>query len=87
MPYEDRHSKQKPHWYLKASRKPQQMNTQNKAIGCGCGSFFKRWPYDYTDKEFNLPQGHEDWIQTIDLLLVDRQHCKQDDNNSVLPTD
>ena len=85
MPLEDRHGKQKPHWYLEASCKPQQMNTQNEAIGCGF--FFKRWPYDYTNKEFNLPQEHEDRICMVDLLPADRHRSKQEDNNSSLPTD
>jgi hypothetical protein len=37
------------------------MNTQHEAIGLGL--FFKRRPYDYTNDEFNLPQGHEDLIR------------------------
>jgi hypothetical protein len=47
----------KPHWYLEASQERCQINTQNKAIGRGL--FFNRHPYDYTNEEFNLPQGHE----------------------------
>ena len=85
MPYEDRHSQQKPRWYLEASYKLQQMNTQNEAIGCG--SFFKRRPYDYTNKEFNLPQGHEDCIRMVNLLPADRQRREQEDDDSLLPTD
>ena len=61
------------------------MNTQNKAIGCG--SFFKCQPYDYTDEEINLPQGHEDCICMVDLLPTNRQHHEQEDDNSFLPTD
>ena len=61
------------------------MNTQNEAIGHG--SFFKCWPYDYTDEEMNLPQGHEDRIRTVNLLPYDRKRCEDDDNDSVLPTD
>jgi hypothetical protein len=61
------------------------MNTQNKAIGHG--SFFKHQPYDYTDKEFTLPQGHEDRIRMVNLLPADRHRREQEDNNSALPTD
>ena len=61
------------------------MNTQNEAIGCG--SFFKHQPYDYTNKEFNLPQGHEDRICMVNLLPADRQRREQEDDNSLLPTD
>ena len=85
MPYEDRHSQQKPCWYLEASLEPRQMNTQNQAIGHG--SFFKRRAYDYTNNELNLPHGHKDRLRTVDLLPADRQCCEQDDDNSVLPSD
>ena len=61
------------------------MNTQHKAIGCG--SFFKCRPYDYTDKEFNLPQGHEDCIRMVNLLPADRHHPEQEDDDSLLTTD
>ena len=61
------------------------MNSQGKAIGHG--SFFKCWPYDYTDEEMNLPQGHEDCIRMVNLLPADRKRCEQDDDVSVLPTD
>jgi hypothetical protein len=61
------------------------MNTQNNAIGCG--SFFKHRPYDYTNKEFNLPQGHEDRIHTVDLLFANRHRREQEEDNSFLPTD
>ena len=66
MPYKDRQSQQKPHWFLEASCEPRQMNTQNEAIGHG--SFFKCWPYDYTNKEFSLPQGHEDHIRMVNSI-------------------
>ena len=61
------------------------MNTQREATGHG--SFFKCRPYDYTDDEFNLPQGHEDCMLMVDLLPVDRARCEEDDYNSVLPSD
>ncbi len=85
MPYADRHSQHKPRWYIEASRKPCQINSQGEAIGLG--SFFNRRPFDYTDEEMNLPQGHEDCICTIDLLPTNRECHKQDDDDSVLPTD
>jgi hypothetical protein len=85
MPYEDRHSQQKPCWYLEASCEPRQMNTQNQAIGHG--SFFKCRAYDYTDNKLNLPQGHKDCVCTVDLLPADRQRCEQNDDDSVLPSD
>jgi hypothetical protein len=85
LPYEDRHRADKLHWYLEASREPREINTQNEAIGHGL--FFERHPYDYTDEEFNLPQGHKDRIRTIDPLPVDRARCKEDDDDFILPTD
>ncbi len=85
MPYADRHSQEKPRWYLEASHEPRQINAQKEAIGRG--SFFKCWPFDYTDDELNLPQGHKDRIRTADLLPIDRQCREQDNNDSVLPKD
>ena len=85
MPYADRHSQHKPRQYVEASREPRQINSQGEAIGLG--PFFQHPPYDYTNEEMNLPQGHEDRIRTIDLLPDDRKHREQDDDDSVLPTD
>ena len=61
------------------------MNTQNQAIGHG--SFFKRRPYDYTDDELNLLQGHKDCIRTVDLLPKDVQCHTEVDDDSMLATD
>ena len=85
MPYADRHSQQKPRWYIEASCEPRQINYQGKAIGLG--SFFKRRLFDYTNEEMNHPQGHDDCIRMIDLLPSDRECHKQDDDDSVLPID
>ncbi len=85
MPYADRHSQHKPRWYVEASREPCQINSQGEAIGLG--SFFNRRPFDYTDEEMNLPQGHEDRIRTVDLLPEDRKRREQEDDDSVLPSD
>jgi hypothetical protein len=41
------------------------VDAQNNAVRLS--SFFKRRSYDYTDEEFNLPQGHVDRIRTVDL--------------------
>ena len=60
LPHHDRHRNEPPHWYLEITREPHQVGAQNNAIGLG--SFFKRRSYDYTDEEFNLPQGHVDHI-------------------------
>jgi hypothetical protein len=48
---------------------------------------FKHPPYDYTKDKLNLPQGHEDLVRMADLLPADRAHCKEDDDNSILPSD
>jgi hypothetical protein len=77
--------KEKPRWYLEITREPRQVNSRNEAIGLGL--FYKRWPYNYTDNELNLPQGHEDYIRTVDLLPIDRKQRADDDDDSVCPTD
>ena len=61
------------------------MNFHNKAIGLG--SFFKCRPYDYTNDELNLPQGHEDRIRMVDLLPANRKRCEDENDGSVRPTD
>jgi hypothetical protein len=61
------------------------MNSHNEAIGLD--SFYKCRPYNYTDDELNLPQGHEDCICTVDLLPVDRKWHADEDDDSVHPTD
>ena len=48
---------------------------------------FQTSPYDYTNEEFNLPQGHEDRIRMVDLLPASRHHHEQEDDDSLLPTD
>ena len=61
------------------------MDAQNNAVGFG--SFFKRRSYDYTDEEFNLPQGHVDRICTVDLTPEDRKRREDANDDSVLPAD
>ena len=78
-----RHSKEKPRWYLKISQEPHQVNSHNKAIGLGL--FFKHQPYDYTNDELNLPQGHEDRICMVDLLPANRKQHEDEADDSVLP--
>jgi len=85
LPHHDRHRNDPPRWYREISREPRQVNEQNDAIGLG--SFFKRNPYDYTDEEFSLPQGHEDRIRTVDLLPEDRKRREDADDDSILPSD
>ena len=85
LPHHDRHRDDPPRWYREISRAPRQVNDQNDAIGLG--SFFKRDPYDYTDEELNLPQGHADRIRTVDLLPEDRKRREDADDDSILPSD
>jgi hypothetical protein len=54
---------------------------------CLAGLFLKHRPYDYTNDESNLLQGHDDHICTVDLLPTDRARREEDDNNSILPSD
>jgi hypothetical protein len=61
------------------------VNEQNEAVRLSL--FFKRVPYDYTDEELNLPQGHVDRIRTVDLTPEDRKRREDADDDSVLPTD
>ena len=85
LPHHDRHRNEPPRWYLEISREPRQVDAQNNAVGLGL--FFKHRSYDYTDKEFNLPQGHVDRIRTVDLTPEDRKRCEDAGDDSVLPTD
>ena len=85
LPYYNRHMEEKLCWYLEISREPRRVNSRNEAIGLG--SFYKRWQYDYTNNELNLPQGHEDRMRTVDLLPVDRKQHADEDNDSICPTD
>jgi hypothetical protein len=85
LTYHDRHWEEKPRWYLEISRDPHQVNSCNEAIGLG--SFYNCQPYDYTNDELNLPQGHEDCIRTANLLPADRKQHADEDDDSVLPTD
>jgi len=85
LPHYNRHSEETPRWYLEISRDPCQVSSHNEAIGLG--SFFKCQPYDYTDNELNLPQGHEDHIHMVDLLPTDRKRREDEDDASDVPTD
>jgi hypothetical protein len=50
-------------------------------------SCFKHQCFDYTGEEPDLPQGHANCIQSVDLLSENKQQHEDEDNNSVLPTD
>jgi hypothetical protein len=59
-------------------RKPIQRDPNGKAIGTG--SFWLRQPFDYSDRERDLPQKEFDRVRTQDLTFTDRQRrCAQDD--------
>ena len=72
LPYYDHHGQEEPGWCCEASQDPCQTNSHSHAIGRG--SFYKHLPRDYTDKEHDLPQGHEDYIR-INLHLDDAKRC------------
>ena len=54
------HRKENPRWYLEISREQRQVNSHNKAIGLG--SFFKLWPYDYTNDELKDMKITSAWL-------------------------
>lgn len=59
-------------------RKPILRDQNGKAIGTG--SFWLRQPFDYSDRERDLPKGEFDRIRTQDLTFTDRQRrCALDD--------
>jgi hypothetical protein len=65
--------------YTKESeRKPILRDPNGKAIGTG--SFWLRQPFDYSDRERDLPQKEFDRVRTQDLTFTDRQRrCAADD--------
>jgi hypothetical protein len=59
-------------------RKPILRDPNGKAIGTG--SFWLRQPFDYSDRERDLPQKEFDRVRTQDLTFTDRQRrCASDD--------
>jgi len=59
-------------------RKPIHRYPNGKAIGRG--SFWHRQPFDYADRERDLPKTHADHIRTQDLMFTDRtMRCTKDD--------
>ena len=59
-------------------RKPILRDPNGKAIGTG--SFWLRQPFDYSDRERDLPQKEFDRVRTQDLTFADRQRrCALDD--------
>jgi len=59
-------------------RKPIQRDPNGKAIGRG--SFWQRQPFDYSNREQDLPKTHSDRIHTHVLTLADRTKlCAKDD--------
>ena len=59
-------------------RKPILRDPNGKAIGTG--SFWLRQPFDYSDRERDLPQKEFDRVRTQDLTFADRQRrCAADD--------
>ena len=59
-------------------RKPILRDPNGKAIGTG--SFWLRQPFDYSNRERDLPKDHFDRVRTQDLTFTDRQRrCAKDD--------
>ena len=61
-----------------SERKPILRDPNGKAIGTG--SFWLRKPFDYSDRERDLPQKDKNRVRTQDLTFADRQRrCAADD--------